>query len=118
MSQRVDVLPLPLLPGNTTENVATPGEARNRQYAHAGVFIASHSHILMALWDGRDSDKFGGTAQIVRFHMQRILPGPIERRRSRHVTLDSGDESLMCHIVCSRSEAGTVQPPLPPLQAL
>jgi hypothetical protein len=118
LSQRVDVLPLPLLPGNTPENVATPGEARNRQYAHAGVFIASHSHILLALWDGRDSDKFGGTAQIVRFHMQRILPGPIERRRSRHVTLDSGDESLMYHIVCSRSEAGTVQPPLPPLQAL
>ncbi|MEO6926170.1 MAG: hypothetical protein ABI129_05815 [Rhodanobacter sp.] len=119
LCQRAEVLPLPLLPGNTLEKVATHGEARNRQYAHAGVFIASHSHILLALWDGRESDKFGGTAQIVRFHMDRILPGPIERRHSRHVTLDSGDESLMYHITCSRAvPGGTVEPPLQPLQPL
>ncbi len=119
LCQRAEVLPLPLLPGNTPETVATHGDARNRQYAHAGVFIASHSHILLALWDGRPSDKFGGTAQIVRFHMDRILPGPIERRHHRHVTLDSGDESLLYHIVCSRAEAAdTIQPPLPPLQPM
>ncbi|TAL88187.1 MAG: hypothetical protein EPN69_16900 [Rhodanobacter sp.] len=117
LCQHAEILPLPLLPGNTPETVATHGEARNRQYAHAGVFIASHSHILLALWDGCPSDKFGGTAQIVRFHMDRILPGPIERRHSRHVTLDSGDESLLYHIVCSRADhAGTVHPPLQPLQ--
>ncbi|HWU78014.1 MAG TPA: hypothetical protein VN043_16065 [Rhodanobacter sp.] len=119
LCQHAEVLPLPLLPGNTLESVATHGEARNRQYAHAGVFIASHSHILLALWDGRASDKFGGTAQIVRFHMDRILPGPIERRHSHHVTLDSGDESLLYHIACSRADAaGASQPPLPPLQPL
>ena len=119
LCEHAEVLPLPMLPGNTLENVATHGEARNRQYAHAGVFIASHSHILLALWDGRESDKFGGTAQIVRFHMDRILPGPIERRHSRHVTLDSGDESLLYHIACSRSDTtGTILPPLPPLQPL
>ncbi len=119
LCERADVLPLPLLPGNTAENVAAHGEARDRQYAHAGVFVASHCHILLALWDGRDSDKFGGTGQIVRFHMDRILPGPVERRRSRHVTLDSGDESLLYHIACSRNgSADTIEPPLPPLQAL
>ena len=119
LSQHAQMLPLPLLPDNTSESVAAQGEARNRQYALAGVFIASHSHILLALWDGRPSDKFGGTGQIARFHMDRVLPGPIERRHSRHVTLDSGDESLMYHIVCSRADlAGAVRPPLPPLQPM
>lgn len=119
LCQHAEVLSLPLLPGNTPERVATHGAARNRQYAHAGVFIASHSHILLALWDGRPSDKFGGTAQIVRFHMDRVLPGPVERRHSHHVTLDSGDESLLYHIACSRGgAAGASQPPLEPLQLL
>ncbi|TAN08718.1 MAG: hypothetical protein EPN38_02015 [Rhodanobacteraceae bacterium] len=118
LCQRAEVLPLPLMPGNTAENVTPHGEARDRQYAHAGVFIASHSHILLALWDGRDSHKFGGTGQIVRFHMDRILPSPVERRRARHVTLDSGDESLLYHIACSRSDGGNTRPPLPPLQPL
>jgi hypothetical protein len=117
--QRAEVLPLPLLPGNTLENVAAHGPPRDRQYAHAGVFIASHSHILLALWDGNHSEKVGGTGQIVRFHMDRILPGPIERRRSRHVALDSGDESLLYHIVCSRDGAAdTIQRPIAPLQPL
>ncbi len=116
---RAQVIELPLLPGNTPDAIAVHGEARDRQYAHAGVFVASHSHILLALWDGRESHKFGGTAQIVAFHMDRIPPGPIERRRARHVTLDSGDESLMYHIACSRSDgADAIRSPLSPLQPL
>jgi hypothetical protein len=119
LCRRAEILPLPLLRGNTADNVAAQGAPRDRQYAHAGVFIASHSHILLALWDGNHSEKVGGTGQIVRFHMDRILPRPIERRRSRHVTLDSGDESLLYHIVCSRDGADdTIQRPLAPLQPL
>lgn len=116
---RVEVLQLPLLPGSTLADVATHGYARDRQYAHAGVFIASHCHILLALWDGRESDLLGGTAQVVRCHLDGIMPGLIERRRAAHAVLDSGDESLLYHIVCSRINGNdAVQPPLPPLQAL
>ena len=119
LCERAEVLQLPLVPGNTPADVAAPGEARNRQYAQAGVFVASHCHILLALWDGRESDRLGGTAQVVRYHLDGIMPGWIERRRSHRVTLDSGDESLLYHIVCSRRGGnGESAPPLPPLQPL
>ena len=116
---RVEVLQLPLLPGSTPADVAARGDARNRQYAQAGTFIAGHCHILLALWDGRESNLLGGTAQVVRYHLDGIMPGLIERRRVRHTVLDSSDESLVYHIICSRSDTGgSMQPPLPPLQPL
>jgi hypothetical protein len=119
LCQRVEVLPLPLLPGNSAAAVAVPGAARDRQYAHAGVFISSHSHVLLGLWNGHTSDLLGGTAQVVRYHLEGIMPGLIERRHSAQMVLECGDESLMYHIACSRSDAdGVVQPPLPPLQPL
>ncbi|MGH8125294.1 MAG: hypothetical protein ACREPK_05555, partial [Rhodanobacteraceae bacterium] len=113
------VIELPLLPGNTPESSAVHGAARDRQYTQVGVFTASHSHILLAIWDGRTSDRLGGTAQIVRFHMDGIPPGMGERRHTRHVTLDTGDESLMYHIACSRDQgAGVIEPPVDPLEPL
>ncbi len=116
---RAEVLQLPQLPGASAASIAAPGEARNRQYAQAGVFVASHSHILLALWDGRESDLVGGTAQVVRYHLNGVMPGLIERRRDGQTALDSGDESVVFHIACSRAEGdGALQPPLPPLQPL
>lgn len=116
---RAETIELPLLPGTTHTDIATDGAARDRQYAQAGVFVASHCHILLAIWDGRESDLIGGTAQIVRYHLQGILPGSIERRHSSRVTLESGDESLLYHIVCSRSDGnGGGDPPLTSLRPL
>ncbi|HET8897243.1 MAG TPA: hypothetical protein VFN09_00475, partial [Rhodanobacteraceae bacterium] len=109
---------LPLMPGNNLANIIEPGAARDRQYAQAGVYIASHSHILLALWDGRASHLTGGTSQIIRFHLHGSLPGVIERRRGVHPRFDDGDESLIYHIPCSRDVGHEVQAPLPPLQAL
>ena len=121
LCQRADVLQMPLLPGSTLADIAVQGEARDRQYAQAGVFIASHSHIMLALWDGRESDLLGGTAQVVRYALDGVMPGLIEHRPGAYPVLDSIDESIIYHIVCSRTDGnGTVQPPLPsllPLQA-
>jgi hypothetical protein len=117
LCERAEVLQLPLLHGNTPAGIASQGEERDRQYAQAGVFVASHCHILLAVWDGRESDLLGGTAQVVRYHLNGIMPGWIERRHSHRVMLDSGDESLLYHIACSRAEPdGAIEPPLPPLQ--
>ncbi|MGH8234640.1 MAG: hypothetical protein ACREPU_10680 [Rhodanobacteraceae bacterium] len=116
---RAELLQLPLLPGVTVADIAERGPARDRQYAQAGVFVASHCHILLALWDGRSSDLLGGTGQVVHYLLNGIMPGWIERRQSHRVTLDSGDESLLYHIACSRSDGnGGISPPLPPLQPL
>ena len=119
LCQRADVVQLPPLPGVSAASLGVHGEARDRQYAQAGVFIASHSHILLAVWDGRESDLLGGTAQVVRYHLSGVMPGLIERRRSTQMLLDQGNESLIYHIACSRTDRdGVMQPPLPPLQPL
>ena len=115
---RVEVVQLPLVPGNTDADIVRQGPPRDRQYAQAGVFVASHCHILLALWDGRESDLLGGTGQVVRYHLDGIMPGWIERRHSHAVLLGSGDESLLYHLVCSRQgDDSESSPPPQPLQA-
>ncbi len=43
-------------------------EARRAvQYALAGAYIADHADVLIALWDGRPSDRVGGTAHVVHY---------------------------------------------------
>jgi hypothetical protein len=47
-------------------------EFRNRQYALVGAFVAKHSHILIALWDGLPSKHPGSTAQVVQFKLKGV----------------------------------------------
>ncbi|HET7556800.1 MAG TPA: hypothetical protein VFK08_01850 [Rhodanobacteraceae bacterium] len=110
------VIRLPLLPGHTLEGVAQPGVERNRQYAQAGAFVARHCHLLLAIWDGKGSDRLGGTAQVVQYYLGGVMPGHIERRRgARSYQLGAGDERLVCHLVCSRNEPdGAPHAPLQP----
>ncbi|HWG10397.1 MAG TPA: hypothetical protein VN693_02745 [Rhodanobacteraceae bacterium] len=113
---RAHMIHLPLLPNHTLDDIALSGVERNRQYAQAGAFVARHCHLLLAIWDGKTSDRLGGTAQVVEYYLGGAMPGHIERRRTtRH--LGRGDERLVCHLVCSRDEAGGApQPPLQPGQ--
>ena len=71
----VDVYELPITPGNTPASIGEPGPNRARQYAQLGVFLCAHCHVLLALWNGKDSDKLGGTSQVVRFHHDDVMPG-------------------------------------------
>ncbi len=56
---------LPLAENSSIEEICQPGPARNRQYDAVGEYIARHSQILIALWDGAPSEKVGGTANVV-----------------------------------------------------
>ena len=71
-------------------------------YAAMGTFLSAHCHILLAIWDGRESDALGGTAQVVRFHHDDIMEGFTSNTvESQQMMLD--DESdLVFHISCSR----------------
>ena len=119
LCDQAEVVQLPLRRGHSREAIAQHGIERDRQYAKAGVYSASHCHILLAIWDGKDSGRLGGTAQIVKYHLTGTMPGLIERHRdSRHV-LGCGDERLIYHIVCSRDDSdGSVADGLQPLQTL
>ena len=113
---RAHLIEMPLLPGHTLEEVALAGVERDRQYARAGVFIARHCHLLLTIWDGKQSDRLGGTAQVVDYYLHGIMPGLIERRRgARRWLFGYGDERPVCHLVCSRDGADGAPPA--PLQA-
>jgi hypothetical protein len=120
LAARAQVIELPLLPDSTHHGIGSHGPQRDRQYGRAGVFIARHCHLLLAIWDGKTSARLGGTAQVAEFFLSGVMPGLIERRRnSRHHLLGSGDERLVCQIVCSRdADDGAPLPPLQPGQRL
>ena len=115
-SAAVEVYELPLTPGNTAASIAEHGPNRARQYAQAGVFLCAHCHILLALWDGKESDQLGGTAQVVRFHHHDEMPGYTPRATSGRLTLAEDESDLVYHVVCSRDRSdGAPAPGLQPL---
>lgn len=73
--RQAEVLVLPLHEGADAEAIGRPGPARNQQYADAGMFVSSHCHILLALWDGGSSAAIGGTSPLVGFHLHGTMPG-------------------------------------------
>jgi len=114
LCSRAEIVLLPRLMEQPHHVIGAHGAARDRQYAKAGVYIASHCHVLLSLWDGNGAAGLGGTAQIVNYHLTGTPPGLVLRHpHSRHV-LTGSDESLLYHIVCSREGEG----PAPDLQAM
>ena len=112
----VDLFELPLSPGNTETNIAEQGPGRARQYASAGVFLCAHCHVLLALWDGKESDQLGGTSQVVRFHHHDVMPGYTPRATASRLNLTDDESDLVYHVVCSRDRPGGE--PAPGLTAL
>ncbi len=121
LAARATVIELPLVDDDALGLDAGDPRARDWHYAQAGIYISSHCHILLAIWDGKQSDRVGGTAQVVRYHLEDVRPVMFERRRSDRRTnlLAGSNERLAYHIVCSRDERdGAPAVPLRPLQTL
>ncbi len=101
------------------ERDLSPANKRDRCYANAGIYVSAHCHILLAIWDGKETELFGGTSQIVRYHLTGLKPALIERRQNSGKTnlLANDHERLLFHIVCSRDVPnGAPAAPLQPLQ--
>jgi hypothetical protein len=114
----VDVFELPIAAGNTVESISGSGADRARQYAQVGVFLCAHCHVLLALWDGKESDQLGGTSQVVRFHHDDVMPGFTPRGAAGRLVLADDESDLVYHIVCSRDRPdGAPAPGLAPLEA-
>lgn len=110
------VYELPIVPDTTREQISDYGRHRDYQYAQLGVFLGAHSHILLALWDGKQTSDLGGTAQVVEFRRDDVMRGyaPTEKLNSQLLTEDESD--LVYHIVVSRNrENGAPQPGLVPM---
>ncbi len=101
-SRAAETYELPVTPGNTLESISEYGDTRDQQYAQLGVFLCAHCHILLALWDGKDNDKLGGTGQVVRFHHDDVMPGYTPEATGSGLILADDESDLVYHIVCSR----------------
>jgi hypothetical protein len=112
-SRAAETYELPLVPGNTVESISVQGDARDLQYAQLGVFLCAHCHILLALWDGKDTDRLGGTGQVVRFHHDDVMPGYTSESSGSGFIIADDESDLVYHIVCSRDrEDGQPAEPL------
>lgn len=84
-------------------------------YAALGTFLCAHCHVLLAVWDGKPSTHLGGTAQVVRFHQDDIMPGITPVTVATQQMLVDDESDLVFHIVCSRAgEGGEPAPGLKP----
>ena len=91
-----------------TERVTPEGVTRDFQFRQAGIYVVSHSHVLLALWDGGPGTEAAcGTAECVDFALNgTYAPGC-------GVALRSGSNEAVIHVVTPRAddcveEAGTV----------
>lgn len=106
-----DVFALPLVQGNTAESVSGQSQARALQYASVGVFLCAHCHVLLALWDGKDTGELGGTGQVVRFHHEDRMPEYAPPNSISLLSLTDDESDLVYHVVCSRDRAGGAPAP-------
>lgn len=79
------------------------GDAPGRPgcYARVGAFGVQHAHVLLALWDGVDTGKTGGTSEIVRFAREGVPRRHAESAR----LLNPADTGVVHHIVTPRQSA-------------
>ncbi len=87
---------------------APPSPDRDFSYRQAGIWIASHAHVLLALWDGKETaESRCGTAETVRF--------ALESAYEPKTAVPLGRECPVLHILTPRSgeeaaaDAGTLR---------
>jgi hypothetical protein len=101
---RSETILLPVPEGTEAAALFAPGPARDLQYARCGLYVADHCHLLMALWDGRPSQRLGGTAQVVGYYRGQSMPGARNARTRVRQVLATDDDSLVFHIPAGRRE--------------
>ena len=75
-----NVFELPTITRETRDDTAAEGHDSHRvraaHYEQAGHFVATHCHVLLALWDGVPNALPGGTGEIVNYKLTGRSPTP------------------------------------------
>lgn len=69
------------------------------------MFLSTHCHVLLALWDGKGSDRIDGTAQVVKYRQHGVMPGYTQDGPANRLMLADDESDLVYHIVVSRNRA-------------
>jgi len=100
LAQAIAVPVMPFTPGNSLAAVRADASKREEQYRAAGLFIAQHANVLIALWDGDGSAmRPGGTAEVVAFKRRGI---PLDILGSARASLDASEIGPVIHVVAPR----------------
>jgi len=102
LSAQGKVFELPLLTGRSRDDIGRSTQARDLQYAQLGTYIAGHSHLLLALWDGEECQKPGGTGSVVHFQLHDEMVGLPQPHDTEHLLADK-ESDLIYHIHCPRT---------------
>ncbi len=70
LAQAASAFSLPTRPGIGLVDISRHGPARDLQYQDASRYVATHCDILVAIWDGLDPGKIGGTCDTIRLRIQ------------------------------------------------
>jgi hypothetical protein len=100
LAQAIAAPVMPFAPGNSLEAVRAGGAGRGEQYRAVGRFIAQHSNVLLALWDG-DGETMspGGTAEVVTFKRRGI---PLAIAGSARASLDASEIGPVIQVITPR----------------
>jgi hypothetical protein len=97
-----DVVELSLPDGVSASDVGRAGEHRDRQLQRAGSIIARYSGLMIAIWDGLNTDYRAGTARAIQFRREGGMPSGEFAVSPRDVLLSPQDDDLNFEIRCSR----------------
>ena len=121
LCRHATVVEAPVRDEPPADGAPAPERSREWHYAQTGIYIASHCHLLLAIWDGKPATLPGGTAEVVDYYLTGRKPALVERRRGARGEnlIDDHNQRLAWHIACSRTQdAGMPRAPLQPLQAM
>ena len=91
----------PVADGNT-DAPERACEARDRQFERAGDLIALHSSLLIAVWDGLDTEHRAGTAQSIKRRRGQADDSADSARARTEGLFVTADNDLTYEIRCSR----------------
>jgi hypothetical protein len=97
-----DVVELSLPADAKAGEIDKPGELRDRQLQRAGSIVARYSGLMIAIWNGENTDYRAGTARAVQFRRQGAVPSGNGVVAPRDVLLSPQDDDLNFEIRCGR----------------
>ncbi|MGB8693234.1 MAG: hypothetical protein WCD08_06990 [Steroidobacteraceae bacterium] len=102
---RAERLELQLPSGVNEQSLAADGAARDLQFQSAGALVARYSSLLIAIWDGQETEHAAGTARVVGFRRRGISPDDLPRLQRADLLLGAQDNDLTYEIRCSRQRS-------------
>jgi hypothetical protein len=97
-----DVVELSVPDHAEAQDVERSNEARDRQLQRAGALIARYSGLMIAVWNGADTDFRAGTARAIEFRRRGVIPTGDPRVFPRDALLSPRGDDLNFEVRCSR----------------